>query len=173
MLSFDVDGLRFSFPDGWQASKYDEWAFYRSQFIRQANHIAAMDAVAVSPTNEAWLIEAKDYRHPNAGKPSDLPGAVFNKVLCTLAAMLPASLRAADHDERQLSHAVVRCTSLRVVLHVEQDRGVIDLADIKQELKRKLKAIDPQVKIVSTANMGGLPWTVTGRQEGNEPQTAA
>lgn len=161
MPNVDVDGLMFAFPHGWQASKYDQWAYYRNQFIRQGNQIAAMDVVAVSPANEAWLIEAKDYRHPNAGKPSDLPGAVFNKVLCTLAAMLPASLRADDAAERQLSRDIVRCTSLRVVLHVEQNRGVIDLADIKQKLKSRLKAIDPHVKIVSRAKPGGLPWTVT------------
>lgn len=159
-----VDGLTFGFPAGWMAEKYDEWAYYRHQFIKQGNHIAAVDVLAVSPSQDAYLIEAKDYRHPETVKPSGLPEAVANKVLHTLAAMLPASLRANEASEKAMSAEVLKCRSLRVVLHIEQPprhKPKVNLADIKQKLKAKLHAIDPHPKIVSMKGMGGLPWNVT------------
>lgn len=164
MPNINVDGLTFTFPATWQATKYDEWAYYRKQFAKQDNGIAAVDVLAVSPNHEAYLIEVKDYRHPNAGKPSGLPDAIANKVLCTLAAMLPATLLAVDNSEKKLAKAIIGCQSLHVVLHVEQPRAhksVVDLADIKQKLKGKLRAIDPHAKIVHMAGMAGLRWTVT------------
>ena len=106
----------------------------------------------------------KDYRHPEAVKPSQLPETIANKVLSTLAALLPARLNANDPNEKSLSDEILRCSSLRVVLHVEQPAGhqpKVDLADIKQKLKRLLHAIDPHTKIVSMQNMLTLAWTVT------------
>lgn len=164
MPNLNVDGLTFTFPATWQASKYDEWAYYRNQFAKQGNGIAAVDVLAVSPGHAAYLIEVKDYRHPEAVKPSELPAAIANKVLCTLAAMLPASLLAVEVSEKNLAKDIIGCQSLHVVLHVEQPRAhkpVVDLADIKQKLKGKLRAIDPHAKIVHMAGMAGLNWTVT------------
>lgn len=34
MVPITVENLRFNFPDGWQASKLDDWSFYRNQFQR-------------------------------------------------------------------------------------------------------------------------------------------
>lgn len=164
MPAINVDGLTFTFPAGWQASKYDEWSFYRNQFCKQKSGIAAVDLVAVSPGKDAFLIEVKDYRHPEAVKPSQLPEAIANKVLSTLAALLPARLNANDPNEKSLSDEILRCSSLRVVLHVEQPAGHqprVDLADIKQKLKRLLHAVDAHTKIVSMQNMLTLAWTVT------------
>jgi hypothetical protein len=164
MPAINVDGLTFTFPAGWQASKYDEWSFYRNQFCKQKDGIAAVDLVALSPTNDAFLIEVKDYRHPQAVKPSQLPEAIANKVLSTLAALLPARLHANDPNEQKLSDELLRCTTLRIVLHVEQPAGhrpKVDLADIKQKLKRLLRAVDAHTKIVSMQKMLALAWTVT------------
>lgn len=164
MPAINVDGLTFAFPQHWEASKYDNWAYYRNQFVKQMNHIAAVDLLAVSPQDDAYLIEVKDYRHPEAVPPSELAEVVVGKVLCTLAAMLPAHLRATVPTERDLSGRVLRCGTLRVVLHIEQKPGyppLPDLADLKQKLKAKLRAVDPHPKIVSMAKMQGLQWTVT------------
>ncbi|ABM36453.1 hypothetical protein [Polaromonas naphthalenivorans] len=85
-------------------------------------------------------------------------------MLHTLAAMLPARLLANEPVERQLATAILNCGCLKVVLHIEQPqrhRPVVDPADIKQKLRRLLKAVDPHLKIVSMNNMQGLAWTVT------------
>lgn len=164
MATIHVDGLTFAFPPGWQASKYDEWAYYRKQFLKLGDRVAAVDVLAVSPQGDTFLIEVKDYRHPETERPTVLADAIANKVLCTLAAMLPARLRANDAAEQSLSQLVLNCQSLCVVLHVEQSqarRPAVDLADLKQKLKAKLRAIDPHPRIVSMAKMQGLLWNVT------------
>lgn len=163
MPALNIDGLIFTFPQGWQASKYDDWSFYRNQFAKQGDGIKAVDAVALSPTNTAFLIEVKDYRHPDTEKPSQLPEAVANKVLHTLAAMLPAKLHATNSGEQQLATAILGCVSLRVIAHIEQPRHhrpVVDLADIKQKLRRLLRSVDKHPKVVSMNDMNGLTWSV-------------
>lgn len=163
MPPLNVDGLMFSFPQGWKTSKYDEWSFYRNQFSKQQNNIKAVDVLALAPSQTAFLIEVKDYRHPNTEKPSELAQAIANKVLHTLAALLPAKLHANEFNEQQLAAAILTCTFLRVVAHIEQParhQPVIDPADLKQKLRSLLKAIDAHPKVVSMNSMGGLEWTV-------------
>lgn len=163
MPPLNVDGLMFTFPAGWKMDKYDNWSFYRNQFSRQNDNIKAVDVLAVSPNQAAYLIEVKDYRHPDTEKPSDLPQAIAKKVLDTLAAMLPAKLLANTPDEQQLAAAILSCRSLHVVAHIEQParhQPVIDPADLKQKLRRLLKAVDPHLKITSINNMSGFAWIV-------------
>lgn len=163
MPVLSIDGLTFTFPQAWQASKYDEWSFYRNQFAKQGGGIKAVDAVVLAPTNVAILIEVKDYRHPDTEKPSQLPEAIANKVLHTLAAMLPAKLHANSPAEKQFATAILGCASLRVIAHIEQPqrhRPVVDLADIKQKLRQLLRAVDAHPKVVSMNDMNGLTWTV-------------
>jgi len=67
MPELDVDGAVFCFPDDWEASKFDEWAYFRSVMSRivdplgRASH--GCDVVALHD-GDLWLIEAKDYSHP-------------------------------------------------------------------------------------------------------------
>lgn len=164
MNPLDVDGLLFSFPQGWRVSKYDEWGFYRNQFVRQQNGLRAVDLLVVAADDTAYLIEVKDYRNPSADKPSDLPSVLAEKVLHTLAAMLPARLGATNSAESQMASAVLAAKNLRIILHVEQPRRripLIDPADLQQKLKRLVRAIDPHVKVVSARNLGKLPWQVS------------
>jgi len=166
MLMLNVDGLFFSFPERWRASKFDEWGYYRNHFIKQRNEIQAIDILVLSPENTVFLVEVKDYRHPQAVKPSDLPAAIANKVFCTLAALLPARLHAIDLDEKQLSRDVLNCQRLQVVVHIEQPQAHlprVDLADLKQKLKKLLRAIDAHPKIVSMTKPRGMGWTVSAR----------
>jgi hypothetical protein len=163
MPPLNVDGLLFTFPEGWQKGKYDNWSFYRNQFSCQNDNIKAVDVIAISPGQEAYLIEVKDYRHPDTEKPSELPQAIAKKVMDTLAAMLPAKLHANVIEEQQLAAAILSCASLHVVAHIEQPakhQSVIDPADLKQKLRRLLKAVDPHLKITSINNMLGLAWVV-------------
>ncbi|MDR5818391.1 hypothetical protein QCE62_32740 [Caballeronia sp. LZ033] len=164
MPTLNVDGLTFTFPQTWQVSKYDEWSFYRLSFARQGEGIKAIDVLAITETNVAFFIEVKDYRHPDTEKPSHLPEAIASKVLHTLAAMLPAKLRANVDSERQLASAILACDSLSVIAHLEQPqnhRPVVDPADIQQKLRRLLRAVDAHPKVVSKSNLRGLNWTVT------------
>jgi len=163
MPELNIDGLDFVFPSGWQASKYDEWSYYRNQFAKQRDGLKAVDALVVTPEKCAYLIEVKDYRHPDTDKPSQLPQAVADKVLHTLAALLPARLLANDEKERAFASAILDCQQLQIVLHVEQPprhRPIIDMADLKQQLRHLLRAIDPHVKVSCAANMANLPWTL-------------
>jgi hypothetical protein len=157
-----VEKLIFSFPHGWQVSKYDDCSFYRNQFARQGDGIKAVDLIAISNETDAFLIEVKDYRHPSTKRklPSELPEIIAGKVRNTLAAMLPARLNANDSAEKNFAASVLVCHSLKVVLHIEQKRHAIDPADIMQKLRGKLRAIDAHPKIVSMAQMQNLAWTV-------------
>jgi hypothetical protein len=170
VAAFNVDGLTFTFPDDWQVSKYDEWSYYRNQFGRMRNSIRAVDLVAKAPDRTVWLVEVKDYRHPNAAIPSleDLALVAWDKVYDTLAALLPASLLANDPDERGLARGLCRGSALRVVLHVEQPmkrsvlfpRGGIDPANLRMKLKQMLRPIDPHALVASSGLMVNLPWGV-------------
>lgn len=160
----NVDGLEFSFPAGWQDSKYDEWSFYRNQFAKQQDGLKAVDLVALSPEQTAYLIEVKDYRHPDTEKPSALHTTITNKVIHTLAALLPAKLLANDAQEKEFAKSLLAAKKLQVVAHIEQATGkkqIVDTADLKDKLKISLHAIDPHVKIVSMEKSRGLPWVVS------------
>lgn len=168
MQVLDIDGLTFSFPDGWDAQKYDEWAFYRNQFGKQRNGIKAIDALAIDPDKCAFLIEVKDYRHPGTEKPSQLPAAIATKVLDTLSAMIPAKLHATVPEEKELAAAIVKCSSVRVIAHVELPQShlpVVDVADLKQKLGQLLRAVDAHPKVVSMQDLKGMKWKVAKTEE--------
>jgi hypothetical protein len=166
----DVDGLKFDFPDGWDATKYDDWAFYRLQFGKMWNGIKAVDLLAIDPSGNLWLVEVKDYRPSPPSKPTDLSDDVAHKVFDTLAALLPARMNGNDTEERRLAGKALHKSMkrLRVVLHLEQPAKhsklfprAIDPANVKQQLTRLLKPIDPHPVVVERGNMGPVQWTVT------------
>lgn len=158
-----VEGLTFTFPTGWRVEKYDDWTYYRQHFVRQMNGLKAVDLIAQAPDGVAYLIEVKDYRHPDTERPTHLADTIAAKVLMSLAALLPARHRAHAPAEASLAAAVLACTDFRVVAHLElpaSHKPVIDPADIQQKLKQRLRAVDPHVKVVSRAKMLGVAWTV-------------
>jgi hypothetical protein len=163
MPTLDIDGLKFRFPRGWQATKYDDWGFYRNQFVKQHKGLKAVDVLALAPDSTAYLIEVKDYRHPDSEKPSDLPSAVADKVIHTLAALLPAKANANDAAEKTFAGNMLDCRQLRVVMHIEQNphrKPVVDLTDLLQKTRRYLRAIDPHPKVCSMTQPSGMPWVV-------------
>jgi hypothetical protein len=169
MTVLNVDGLYFTFPEEYSASKYDEWSFYRKQFGRIGSGMKAVDLIAVS-TDTAWVVEVKDYRAHRRTKPVDLAQEFANKVLHTLSALLPAKLNASEQSERDFAARVLASSHLRLVLHLEQPAKhsklfprAIDPATIKQTLKQKLRAIDPHLLVVEMGDMRGLPWSVADR----------
>ncbi|WP_454695010.1 hypothetical protein [Achromobacter aegrifaciens] len=160
-----VENLTFTFQDDWIVDKYDDSNYYRLHFSKQLSGIKAVDLLAVSPQNVAYLIEVKDYRHPDTEKikPSDLADAIARKVLDTLAAMLPVRLKASDQAEQSLAARVLACEDLKVFAHLElprAHRGVVDPADIKQKLRQRLAAVDRHAKVVNIGSMKGTAWNV-------------
>jgi len=170
MPRIDADGFYFDFPERWIASKYDDWAFYREHWSRIGNGIKSVDIVAVSPDRTGWLIEVKDYgEHPRT-KPSDLAQEVVDKVLDTLAAILPAAVNATDDPERTLAFSLCRAERLRIVLHLELPaagsrlhRNAVDPADVLQKLRQRLKPVDRTPIVTAMAQMRGVPWRVVRR----------
>jgi hypothetical protein len=158
-----VENLTFTFPDGWEAEKFDDGNFYRKHFSRQMNGIKAVDLLAKGPDGVAYFIEVKDYRHPDTTRPTALADVIAQKVLMSLAALLPSKHRASDPAEQGLAARILECDDFRVIAHLELPQAhkpVIDPADIKQKLKQRLAAVDSHVKVVSMTKMHGLAWAV-------------
>ena len=148
MPELDVDGAVFCFPDDWEASKFDEWSYFRSVMSRivdplgRASH--GCDVVALHD-GDLWLIEAKDYSHPDAVPPSDLVAVVCEKVVDTLAG-LHAGIRD-PHPERGICERAVAAARLFVALR-------IDLPDAQ-----------PGRDKMRRGRLSG-PWPTTGRSWG-------
>jgi hypothetical protein len=159
--------LTFHFPDGWQVSKFDQWGFYRNQFVRITG-TKAIDILALDGARCCWSIEVKDYSRNRREKAIDLADEIALKVRDTLAALVAAQVNANDFAEKAAARTAVRCPGLRVVLHLEQPARnsklfprAIDPANMTAWLKQLVKAIDPHPLVVEKTRMQGVPWTVT------------
>jgi hypothetical protein len=160
--------LKFTFPNDWQASKFDEWSFYRNQFQRVCGGAKAVDILAAEAKACLWTIEVKDYRRHRRTKTIDLGDEVAEKVRDTLAALVAAKANANDADEKAMAVAALRCPRLRVVLHLEQPAKhstlfprAIDPANVQQRLKQLIKAIDPHPLVIELSRMNGVAWTAS------------
>ncbi len=150
--------LTFNFPDEWKASKYDDWTFYRNHFLKLADP-KAIDIFAIEPHNQkTWLIEVKDYRKYPRTKLIELPLEIALKMRDSLAGLASARVNANDPNEKELANYAVKTGRLRVVLHLEQPvkhsklfPRAINPADIKQKLKKLVKAIDPHPLVLEKA----------------------
>lgn len=167
MVSVEVDGLAFSFPDSCKVSKYDDWAFYRNQFSTMWDGIKAVDLLVIEG-QIIWFIEVKDYRQTQRTKIMDLVEEVAQKVFCTLACMLPAKIHASDLAESHFAGEIVKGQQLRVVLHLEQPSKnsklyprVFDPSNVQLKLRTLIKPIDPHPIVVESTKMQSLSWTVT------------
>jgi len=118
MPSITEGALTFQFPDGWQATKFDDWRFYRNQFQKVCG-AKAIDMLVIASDHCMWVIEVKDYRvHPRT-KTIALPDEVACKVRDSLAALVAARVNANDEGEKQISSAALACNRIRMVLHLE------------------------------------------------------
>jgi hypothetical protein len=168
MSTISVGALRFTFEDDWQASKYDDWSFYRNRFQRIRSEVKAIDILAIAADRTVWFIEVKDYRRYPRTKPVDLADEVAHKVFDTLAGLLPARVNGDAHGETAIAKAALNGGALRVVLHLEQPSThsklfprAIDPANVLMKLKQLVKPIDPHPLVVETSRMASLTWTVT------------
>lgn len=161
--------LTFAFPAGAQASKYDDWAFYRNQFNAAFGGSKAVDFV-FADSDAAWLIEVRDYRHHARTKPQELGEEVAHKVRDSLAGLACAAANANNPDEKNLAHKLLQKRCWRVVLHLEQPAKTsrlrpkaIDPAHVLLSMKKLLKPIDAHPSVVDQHTLKtAMCWTVTG-----------
>lgn len=166
MNHIDVDGIQFAFNEDWKVTKYDEWRFYRNRFCNVPSGRKAVDLLAISPENELFLIEVKDYRlHPRV-KPSQLHEEVSHKVVDTLAGLLPTSLDDIFPEEQEFARAALACDRIRVVLHLEQSAAgsrvaprKFRLEDVQLKLRQALKPIDVRSIASDIGHMSRLAWS--------------
>lgn len=167
MPSITEGQLIFDFPNDWQASKFDEWSFYRNQFQQVCGGAKAVDILAIAPNACFWKIEVKDYRQHRRTKVIDLAEEIAIKVRDSLAALVAARANANDANEKAMAEAALRCPKLRVVLHLEQPAKhsklfprAIDPAKVQQRLKQLINAIDPHPLVLEISRMNGAAWSV-------------
>lgn len=164
-IIIDEDGLRFTFDLGIQATQYDDWSHYKNQFKDKCyRDNKAVDIIAHN-NKTVWLCEVKDFRQGNRN-PSKPPlvDEVAQKVRDSLAGLVSAQFQANKQHERQFAKDVLNCQNMRVVLHIEQASGtrqIYDLADLKDKLKKLLKAIAPHVLILDKEQVSSqIVWKV-------------
>lgn len=114
-----------------------------------------------------WLIEVKDYRTNKRTKPSKLHEEVADKVLSTLAALMPATKNANAPEEQSFAEMTLGVNKLKVVLHIEQPQKPsklfpksVEKANLKQKLKQTLKPVDPHPLVLDKNTLGAVPWDV-------------
>lgn len=165
MPSIVEGNLAFCF--GFDAIKYDDSLYYRKHFSKIQDGISAVDILAVDD-DTAYLIEIKDYTHPDTANltSAELIAMMANKVISTLAAVLPMRHNGSD-EEKEIAGHFLKASQIRVVLHIEipPPRSTLkqsryNFYEMEQALRKKLKAIDAHPKIVSKKSKK-LPWTVS------------
>lgn len=169
MVALSEGNLTFTFNGASQAVQYDEWSFYRNQFVNTCGSAKAVDMIYIDH-DTTWLIEIKDYRQYRRTKPVDLGEEIAIKVRDTLAGLAAARCNANDADEKTFAAQALRSHSLKVVLHLEQPQRhsrlfprAIDPVSVKQKLRRLLKAVDAHPSIVDQHTLTpNMDWTVTG-----------
>jgi len=151
------------------AIKFDETTFYREHFSKITDGIKAVDILAVNK-EIGYLIEIKDYTDPHTKNLSmkELIEVVINKVISTLAAILPMKISVNNlAGERQIARNFLRANEIKVIVHIElppQRRTLKqsnwDLSNLQIQLGRRLKAIDAHPKVVFKDKLQDLPWIV-------------
>jgi len=165
MPSLTEGKLRFDFPEGWEATQYDAWAFYKNQFKSSCCGNKAVDFLAHHPDEEAlWLIEVKDYRHHPRTKTTHVWDEMAIKARDTLAGLVAAKANAA-HLDKGWAIISLQKPKLRFVLHLEQPTQhsklfprALDPARIQEKIRQLIKPIDAHPKVTELNNMVHVPW---------------
>ena len=168
MQTLNEGKLACMFPDKWNVTKYDDWEFYKNQFVNSCYGNKAVDFLAYNPhARELWLIELKDYRQFRRTKDDKLSlwEEIAIKARDSLAGLFAAKVAIA-HPQQSYAALTLNAKRLRIVLHLEQPRThsklfprVYDPADIQQKLKQTLKPIDAHPKVIDLNDMGNVPWS--------------
>ena len=167
MPSLPEGKLRFDFPDGWEVTQYDGWAFYKNQFKDSCCGNKAVDFLAHHPDEDPlWLIEVKDYRHHRRTKTIHVWDEMAIKARDTLAGLVAAKANASNLD-KQWATVALRKPKLRFVLHLEQPTRhsklfprAIDPARVQEKIRQLIKPIDAHPRVTELNDMAHVPWSV-------------
>lgn len=175
MPDLDVDGSVFSFPDGWEVSKYDEWAYFKNVLEKivdpNGRGLHGCDIVALDGSR-LWLIEAKDYAYREARVPQNLVAIVAEKVIDTLAGLHSGAKN--EHDHQDFCHRAVHMSRLGVALRIDlpgaqpnankmaKEAAIKAMADYQQEFRQVLKRVfnDGVYVVTGREDDAVVPWTV-------------
>jgi hypothetical protein len=168
-MSFIIEekNLRFSFE--FDAIKFDDTSYYRDCFNKIKNGTKAIDILAVN-SNIGYLIEIRDYTHPATKdkKLIDLIEAILNKVISTLAAILPMKNNANIQLEKDIATLFSKTTEIKIFLHIEfpppesnLEQASWSCQKIQMKLKRRLQSIDVDPQVVTKKYPDNFPWKVT------------
>lgn len=169
MTQIQEKNLTFLFSHACQASKYDDWSFYRNQFQSVAGGCKAVDIVCITD-DRTWLIEIKDYRRSRGTKLAELIHDVATKVRDSLAGLAAAAANANDADEMDFARRALDKRRWRIALHLElpavrsrlwSDPSYFVNVASKLRGKGNLKGIDSHPVVCSRSSLPpSLPWTV-------------
>lgn len=182
--------LQFEFPDSWKVSRFDQWSFYRKQFMKLSGarsicsfcenslscpecgkkNVAGtkgVDILALDENSTCWCVEIKDYRLTRISDFGFLADEIALKVRDSLACLVAAKSNASNLEEKQLASDSLSCQRFRIVLHLEQPHPHSRLslkesrrANIKQQLKRLVKSIDPRPLVLEMSDLKKVCWNV-------------
>ena len=155
--------LRFTFKSVDFSEKYDDWAHYKQIFQNAGGSpVKAVDFVVVKG-RKLWLIEVKDYREYPRKKTLDLSKEVALKVKGTLGGLVSAAFMATEPNEQKCARQALDCSSIQVVLHLEQENTGKKIyakrsyeANLLGPFKRQMKFIDDHPKIISKESISDL-----------------
>ncbi|MEA5054770.1 MAG: hypothetical protein VB093_15130 [Propionicimonas sp.] len=162
-VEVEVDGSLFSFPEGWEVEKLDEWP-EQARLSTLPFEAKSCDLVAMK-AGVLWLVEAKDYTYPGAKLPGDLAQTVGSKIFDSMA-VLHAVARWGSGTNQAFSRRALQCHDARICLAVQLPDGgrrligvQTPLANIKADLTtvtRRLGVLRPVVS--SFYQPDSVPW---------------
>lgn len=166
MPSLTEGKLRFDFPEGWEVTPYDNWAFYKNQFKDCCGGNKAVDFLAYDPKqDQLWLIEVKDYRRHPRTKSIHVWDEMAKKARDTLAGLVAAKANASDPDKPWATVALKK-TKLRFVLHIEQPTQhsklfprALDPAKLQEKIRQLIKPIDAHPMVTELNKMAKVQWS--------------
>lgn len=166
---FHESNIDWVFEDGWTVFKYDETTWYRKCFQACAGS-SGVDFVAFQDHGTiGWLIEVKDFTKEPPVRSKDLVDIMTKKARDTLSGLVAGSINANTQEEKDVFARVFTTRQLRVAFHCERPtrksklfKRLPEPADLKQKLRKSLRAIDKRVVVLDcTSDFSAVPWTAT------------
>jgi len=165
--------LRFQFPDGCRAIKYDDTSYYRNQ-LEKAVNLKAVDIIVSTNKQSISFIEIKDFRgHAIENKKRLKSGELACEVAEKFAHTLAGLVGAYRTEDSALFGLAVDCLkrnkrTMEVILFLQEDKIAVRLHPSKKRrtdqldlLRRHLKPFGVAARI---ANLEDLPtgtlWSV-------------
>ncbi len=181
MTVIEEGSLRFEFPEGWTAVKYDGSSFYRNTF-QKLQHREAVDVVACFGEHVLLFMEVKDYTtNPPRGRTllraGDLEDMVVQKFIDTLAGLLFAYRLGDARLAGYYDYLVRSDCCLKMVVFVEWSarysrmfyRSKLD-TDLRQTLRGRLKRLNVVCKVCGVVHMPDVDgWTASWIQPPSSP----